>query len=76
MSKTIIEIDGRTGDKKVRKENGEEAEAVDLKDLIFEENIDGKVVRHKVLSISEGAIIRTNPCTWVMVNGVLKRICW
>lgn len=76
MSKMIIEIDGRTGEQKVKKENGEEAESVALKDLIFEENIGGKVVRHKVLSISDGALIRTNPCTWKVINGVLYKICY
>ena len=76
MSKMIIEIDGRSGEHKVKKENGEEAESVALTGIIFEENVGGKVVRHKVLSISDGALIRTNPCVWKMINGRLYKICY
>lgn len=74
--KMLIEIDVRTGKQIVSDEDGKPAENMALSNLILEENMDGKIIRHKVFAISEGAIIRTNPCTWVVVNGVLKRICW
>ncbi len=70
-NKMVIEIDAVTGDAVV---SG--AQKIDFKDL--EISVKGKTLntRHKVLSISDDAVIRTNPgCYWRVINGVLYQIC-
>ncbi len=71
MAKIAIEVDLDSGKKTLI--GGRE---VPLKNLTLTEDVGGAVVKHKVLSISEGAEIRTNPgCYWVMIGGVLTLIC-
>ncbi len=70
MSKIRIEIDSK-GNKTV---SG--GTAAPLENLVLRETIGSKVVDHRILSISEGTVIRTNPnCYWTVVNGVPRYIC-
>jgi len=69
--KMTIEIDAATGDATV---SG--GKKIPFGDLELVEKIPGANVRHKVLSISDNAVIRTNPgCYWIVINGVLYQIC-